>query len=942
MADAVARGAAGHPDDEDPARPAVTSLVQRQPEEPGEPDDEEEDREEEVQELRARRNGSRVAPEVPPWFGRRLRQAEAGGEPLAPDVRGSMESAFGATFAEVRTHGDAGAAELSRAIGAAAFTHGKHIFLGPARLDPHSREGRRLLAHELTHVVQQNPHVAGRHESAAAVPALQRDDKPAQDEPPGPEPKRQVEVYFFGPDDKPFGSLPYAETMFASLEPGVYDCVVTADTITAEGKSERYHAQEIKPGGWKEFLHRTKRAVLVISEPGAKTAEGEEQKPPTGTGTAGEEGEEGKSGSKYGWLGLIHLPKSVTRALDWVIEALRLDDDITQIKALLKALKDLWDHRSELGALFTMEKLLGVLFGIENGSVDALEKWVNRRARAAHAAGGEGKKGIAEVAASLARMLEVVRNILRPVFRVRKVFSAVTSAAAGILEKVPLLEDLLEAGSAQGRTSDFDSVLGEVVDDISEHIKSALGAVRGRVDLVAESLAEKDYVTYQQLARAIAAVAEKLLPKTARAFTWVASKLGVDVPEKIADHIIAPLIPKSALDEINGAVRGVLSGLEPLIKGVKEAIDEIIAGIEAEVHDVLAPELTTLFAPAPGGALAQPSRLDGSTARGFATVDHVQPELAASQGQPLTTDLRAEFANRLGVDFADVRVHDDRHSADAAEALDAKAFTVGRDVFFGPGRYAPSTSEGRRLLAHELTHVIQQAQGDSVRTVRRSPKNDVKQKLGRSFVKSIVDAARGLVHISPDVAKRGAEIKKYVKSKLLHKPAGRALPPDAYYYVYDKRNVPVNIRRKLRFVPVVPKLRIVKGKIEEGLLSSLDPVARWKKSERAKLRRVLGCGADEQAHHVIPLELAGPLGVSGHPVVAEAVSQGFAFSGAENGICLHEDVHEGPHAGETELMRQRLDAIRGMKGSSADRLKEVRRIVAQRKQQLATRKKALP
>jgi hypothetical protein len=168
-----------------------------------------------------------------------------------------------------------------------------------------------------------------------------------------------------------------------------------------------------------------------------------------------------------------------------------------------------------------------------------------------------------------------------------------------------------------------------------------------------------------------------------------------------------------------------------------------------------------------------------------------------------------------------------------------------------------------------------------------------------------------------------------------------ALPADAYYYVRDKRKVRVRIRRTLRFVAVVPKLRIVKGKIEEGLLASLDPVARWKKSERAKLRRALGCGADEQAHHAIPLELWGPLGVGGHPVVAEAVSQGFAFSGAENGICLHEDVHGGSHPGETELMRQRLDAIRAMKGSPADRLKEVRRIVAQRKQQLATRKKAL-
>lgn len=59
-------------------------------------------------------------------------------------------------------------------------------------------------------------------------------------------------------------------------------------------------------------------------------------------------------------------------------------------------------------------------------------------------------------------------------------------------------------------------------------------------------------------------------------------------------------------------------------------------------------------------------------------------------------------------DFSGVRVHTGPHAARAAEAVSAQAFTVGRDIVFGPGRYQPATTEGRKLIAHELTHVVQQ------------------------------------------------------------------------------------------------------------------------------------------------------------------------------------------------------------------------------------------
>jgi hypothetical protein len=82
-----------------------------------------------------------------------------------------------------------------------------------------------------------------------------------------------------------------------------------------------------------------------------------------------------------------------------------------------------------------------------------------------------------------------------------------------------------------------------------------------------------------------------------------------------------------------------------------------------------------------------------------------------SAGQSLDARTRADMEARFGFDFTRVRVHTDAEAARSADAVEARAFTVGRDIVFGPGQYAPHGGEGRRLLAHELAHVVQQASG---------------------------------------------------------------------------------------------------------------------------------------------------------------------------------------------------------------------------------------
>lgn len=104
-------------------------------------------------------------------------------------------------------------------------------------------------------------------------------------------------------------------------------------------------------------------------------------------------------------------------------------------------------------------------------------------------------------------------------------------------------------------------------------------------------------------------------------------------------------------------------------------------------------------------------------ASGNAVVPDVPASVHAtlgSSGSSLDPATRAFMEHRLGHDFSGVRVHADAAAGESARAIDAQAYTVGRHVVFGAGHYAPRTDAGKRLLAHELTHVVQQRGAGSV------------------------------------------------------------------------------------------------------------------------------------------------------------------------------------------------------------------------------------
>ena len=86
-------------------------------------------------------------------------------------------------------------------------------------------------------------------------------------------------------------------------------------------------------------------------------------------------------------------------------------------------------------------------------------------------------------------------------------------------------------------------------------------------------------------------------------------------------------------------------------------------------------------------------------------------DVVSSGGSPLSADVREDMEGRFGQDFSDVRVHTGAAAHDSAKSVNAQAYTVGSNIVFQRDKYDPSSDAGKHMLAHELTHVVQQRSG---------------------------------------------------------------------------------------------------------------------------------------------------------------------------------------------------------------------------------------
>ncbi len=143
------------------------------------------------------------------------------------------------------------------------------------------------------------------------------------------------------------------------------------------------------------------------------------------------------------------------------------------------------------------------------------------------------------------------------------------------------------------------------------------------------------------------------------------------------------------------------------------------------------------------GVVPRIQRLAGSSTGQSAPVAPTSVEHAlAGPGRPLERALRQDMEQRFGSDFSRVRVHSGESAARSAQDVNAKAYTVGHDIVFAASQFVPGTHEGRRLIAHELTHVVQQT--------------------GAQPGIPLASARSGMIQRAP-LSKNEADYKKFVK-----------------------------------------------------------------------------------------------------------------------------------------------------------------------------------
>jgi hypothetical protein len=208
---------------------------------------------------------------------------------------------------------------------------------------------------------------------------------------------------------------------------------------------------------------------------------------------------------------------------------------------------------------------------------------------------------------------------------------------------------------------------------------------------------------------------------------------------------------------------------------------------EREADRVAGQVLAKPANPVLGGALP---RIERHAARSSGQLAAVPPGVGRAledPGKPLEAPLRLEMEQRFGHDFSRVRVHVGAAAEHSARELNASAYTIGRDVVFGAGRFEPRTQHGQRLIAHELTHVVQQSapdrrgvgqgNGSHPALIQRQPddgsekKAPVQKQFSKKTLKSEkVDATdrigKGTAAIIDEVLARNQRLAPYIGDRL--------------------------------------------------------------------------------------------------------------------------------------------------------------------------------
>jgi hypothetical protein len=498
------------------------------------------------------------------------------GSALDVGTRMAMQARFGHDFSQVRVHTDAEAAQSAAAVQAQAYTFGRHVVMGAGRYQPHTPAGRRLLAHELTHVIQQadtsgdtSPTGVGEPNTQAEHEAGKRSDDPSSS---GAEESARVTS-----ESAPGTIRPLRDQLAATIGSAV-----------------------ASPGQPLDERSRHEFGPLL--------------------------------GYNFGRV-QVHTDARSAQA------ATSLDADAFSVGAHLVFGAGRYAPQTEIGRDLIAHELTHVAQqgpsapasgGLALGTADDAEEAAAREPVSVHAM----TSGVAERATSSTSVLTVRRS------------PAGAAPTRAHVPRAPVVPDGKLLTSGQMHQSDF----------------------LNRLEAQLLAACDEEFAAFGRSAKNCPTIV-KTIERHRR--------LPVSALLRLIQFFASPAPGASAAELIAATTR----------------------------------QTRTVARKVAQRSLGGDTRLQSAAQPGVAPRSDADADLARTQlgsGRPLDASTRGAMEGAFNTSFADIRVHSDESAAQLTAGLRARAFTVGTDIAFGANQYQPGTADGLRLVAHELSHAVQQ------------------------------------------------------------------------------------------------------------------------------------------------------------------------------------------------------------------------------------------
>jgi len=674
------------------------------------------------------------APDVEP-----ARQAAGReGESLPGEVRRYFEPRFGYDFSKVRIHADKDAASGAQAIQARAYTLGRDIVFGAGEYAPATSEGRRLIAHELAHVVQQDSGFAtGRAKGHAEGATIRRQ-----------------------PLTRPTRHTVTQEEVVQTMT-GLGGPHKDLAAWEASMQSTTFLGHSIGQGVRPEFKTMLATAETKVKDEFKKSG----NTPPTGFGIKGIGGY--RRGIHPHGAGVAIdidgndnpyiLHEGVpNKAMNEHPEILTDEEKRTKqpdsVRLLQEELQPVYNHIAQF---------------ILNSPIDGEQSVIPRLITTGDTLPKGGRATRRERVAQYYDRLTLESNAMKQYFTLMQDDNALKTFLTGDWAKVhqgetaPALADIKKQmwqdyallGGAIPTTGlpgspDFklrpdpsrpfhpsgqpqrDPASGFLT--IPREVVLGLGQAVPRWGAIDFGPQSGDVMHFDDR--------EGIGKPFIDAYAALLAKVGADYAKAKADYEAAVKAEAGKKTQQQGGGSG--SGAPMQGQGSGSAAPspqrKAIVGPSDDVFerqaDEMADRVVRMDQP-PQVSIEPPHKLTPSANITGATGPERAPTPSERGGAPLSAEARSYFEPRFGYDFSTVRVHAGSDAAEAAQGIQARAYTIGRDIVFGSDEYAPATLEGRRLLAHELTHVVQQRGGAPSDVVRRSirPTDVSKELIGQQF-----------------------------------------------------------------------------------------------------------------------------------------------------------------------------------------------------------------